>query len=150
AWPTAPTCTPTARPTSRPMRTTPLFCTAWMRGESSRAGASPPEAPAREKSPKETSMHRICLVLLLCLPGVPALAQEPPLQAGFGQADLTPTLGDRSVYMAGFGHNRKATGVHDPLLARAIVLKHEKQKIALVSVDLVGLFHDRVQRVRRD
>src|SRR5260370_13758861 len=50
--------------------------------------------------------------------------------------------------MAGFGPNRKATAVHDPLLARAVVLQHEQKKIALVSLDVVGFFHPNVLHVR--
>src|SRR5262245_2681697 len=67
-----------------------------------------------------------------------AAADTAPLQAGFAETDITPKLGDKPVYMAGFGQNRKATKVHDPIMARAVVLKHGAQKVAMVSVDLVG------------
>jgi hypothetical protein len=50
--------------------------------------------------------------------------------------------------MGGFGQNRKATAIHDPLKARAIVFGDGKDKIALVSVDVVGLFHATAVRVR--
>ena len=50
--------------------------------------------------------------------------------------------------MAGFGQNRKATAVHDPLMARAIVFKHGTSKIALVSINVVGLFHANVLDIR--
>ncbi len=80
----------------------------------------------------------------LCLCG-----ESSALEAGFGEADVTPRLGDKPVYVAGFGHDRKATGVHDPLMARAVVLRHGERKIALVSVDVVGLFHPLVARVRK-
>ncbi len=87
--------------------------------------------------------------LALALPSVPALPEEKPvLEVGLGEADITPKLGDKPVYLAGFGHNRLATGVHDPLLARAIVLRHGKQKLALVSIDVVGFFFDEVKKVR--
>lgn len=77
-------------------------------------------------------------------------ATIPPLQVGFGVADITPKVEAKGkpVYLAGFGQNRKATGVRDPLKARAVVLKHQGKKIALVSVDLVGLFRSHVLRVR--
>jgi hypothetical protein len=83
-------------------------------------------------------------------PGAVGGEQEPsaPLQAGFAETDLTPKLGEQPVYVAGFGQNRKATGVHDPLKARAVVLRHGERKLALVSVDLVGFFHANVARVR--
>ncbi|MGE3805402.1 MAG: neutral/alkaline non-lysosomal ceramidase N-terminal domain-containing protein [Gemmataceae bacterium] len=72
-----------------------------------------------------------------------------PLQAGFGEADITPAVEEgKTVYMAGFGHNRKATKVHDPLKARAVVLTHGDEKIALVAVDLVGYFLPNVEKVR--
>jgi hypothetical protein len=51
--------------------------------------------------------------------------------------------------MAGFGQNRKATGVHDRLKARAVVLKEGERKLALVSVDLVGYPLPQVAAVRR-
>ncbi len=65
--------------------------------------------------------------------------------------DVSPAVGvkDRPVWLAGFGHNRKATGVNDPIMARAVVLAGGKEKIALVSVDLVGLFHPNVERARK-
>jgi hypothetical protein len=71
------------------------------------------------------------------------------LEAGFGEADITPKLGDKPVYMAGFGHNRTATKVHDPLMARAIVLKAGKSKVALVSIDVVGFGYPEVLRIRK-
>ncbi len=74
----------------------------------------------------------------------------PALKAGFGEADITPPLDKGPVYIAGFGHNRKALKAHDPLFARAVVLNDGKQKIALVSVDLVGFFRDNVRNVRKE
>src|SRR5262245_45911509 len=71
------------------------------------------------------------------------------LRVGFGETDITPKVGGKTVFLAGFGHNRKATAVHDPLFARAVVLQHGNQKVALVSVDVVGLFHESVERVRK-
>ena len=70
------------------------------------------------------------------------------LSVGFGQVDLTPALGAKPVFMAGFGTNRVATKVHDPITGRAVVLADGAKKIALVSVDLVGLFHGNVEAVR--
>src|SRR4051812_36429948 len=78
-----------------------------------------------------------------------AAAQDAPLRVGFGAVDITPAVGDKPVYLAGFGKDRRATKVHDPLFARAVVLQGGKAKVALVSVDLVGLFHEPVERVRK-
>jgi hypothetical protein len=88
-----------------------------------------------------------CVVLCLLVGG--GRAADAPLRAGFAEADITPRVGgDRPVYLAGFGHNRVATKVHDPLRARAVVLEHDGRKVALVCVDLVGFFRPNVVRVR--
>jgi hypothetical protein len=76
-------------------------------------------------------------------------AMDQAIHVGFGEADITPRLEDKPVYMAGFGQNRKAAKVHDPLMARAVVLSHEDKKIAVVSIDVVGFFHPNVARVRQ-
>jgi hypothetical protein len=79
-----------------------------------------------------------------------AAPAEAVLQAGFAEADITPNVGEKEkpVYMAGFGQNRVAEGVHDPLVARAVVLKDGERRIAIVSVDLVGFFQPNVMQIR--
>src|SRR5437764_1064347 len=101
-------------------------------------------------------MHRRVLALpLFALALLPLAARQPAappsLEAGFASADLTPRVDPKAkpVWVAGFGPNRKATGVHDPIMARAVVLRAGKQKVALVSVDLVGLFLASAERVRK-
>jgi hypothetical protein len=76
-------------------------------------------------------------------------AEKSSLQAGFGETDITPELDAKPIYLAGFGQNRKATGIHDCLRARAIVIKDGSSKIALAAVDVVGLFLPNVLRVRQ-
>jgi hypothetical protein len=44
------------------------------------------------------------------------------------------------IYLAGFGHNRLATGKHDDLWARALVLEYGATKIAVVAIDLIGYY----------
>src|SRR5690349_10488879 len=80
----------------------------------------------------------------------PSYAAEPPLEAGFGEADITPALGGKPVFIAGFGQNRKATAVLDPLAVRAVVLRHGDRKIAIACADVVGLFRPSVERVRKE
>jgi hypothetical protein len=87
--------------------------------------------------------------LVLDPPSAADDTSRPALEAGFAEADITPKLGEKPVYLAGFGQNRQATGVHDPLKARAVVLRHGDRKVALVSVDVVGYSHADVERVRR-
>jgi hypothetical protein len=44
------------------------------------------------------------------------------------------------IYLAGFGNNRLATGKHDDLWARAIVLEYGETRIAIVSIDVIGYY----------
>jgi hypothetical protein len=71
-----------------------------------------------------------------------------PLKVGFAEIDVSPEIGKKPVYMAGFGQNRKATKLHDPIMARAIVLDDGERKVGMVCVDVVGLFLPSVERVR--
>jgi hypothetical protein len=89
--------------------------------------------------------------LLSLIAAEAAQAGTPALKVGFGAADITPKVERKGkpVYLAGFGTNRKATGVNDPLMARAVVLADARKRIAIVSVDLVGLFHANVENVRK-
>jgi hypothetical protein len=89
---------------------------------------------------------RFALSLSVLFFALPATAGE--LAVGFAEADVTPELGTKPVYLAGFGQNRKATKVHDPIMARAVVLADGDAKVALVSVDVVGLFINSTERVR--
>lgn len=73
------------------------------------------------------------------------------LRAGLAEVDVTPTVGGgKPVFLAGYGHDRKATKVHDPIMARAVVLDDGAKKIALVSVDVVGLFFATAEAVRKE
>jgi hypothetical protein len=97
-------------------------------------------------------MHRYILVCLFVIAtALPVRAGEAPapLRAGFGEVDVTPALDGKPVWLAGFGKGRKATHVHDPIMARAAVLDDGKTRVALVAVDVVGLFREPVERVRR-
>jgi Neutral/alkaline non-lysosomal ceramidase, N-terminal len=97
-------------------------------------------------------MKRTVAVLVVALMAAGAMRAgtdaPPPLRVGFGACDITPAL-DKNVYMAGFGKGRIAKGVHDPLMARAIVLADGDRKIALASVDLVGLFYPVIENIRK-
>jgi hypothetical protein len=68
---------------------------------------------------------------------------------GFARVDITPQLTGRPVWLAGFGHGRAATAIHDPLVADAVVIEGDGKRLALVTVDLIGLFHQSVERIRR-
>lgn len=90
------------------------------------------------------NLARGLAVLMVFAPG----ALAGPLTVGFGASDITPGLGGKPVFLAGFGHNRKATEIHTRLAARAVVLADGESKVAIVSADVVGLFLPDVQKVR--
>ncbi len=57
---------------------------------------------------------------------------------GCARRDITPPL-EREVYLAGFSRNRQAHGVHDPLYAYALALKHGDTCLVLGALDLLGI-----------
>jgi len=67
---------------------------------------------------------------------VAATVDPGRLQAGMAEIDITPPIGYR---MAGYFDERLSTAMHDPLKAKAIVLRQGRQHVALVFCDLVGL-----------
>lgn len=52
-----------------------------------------------------------------------------------------------ATYLAGFGINRIAMGVHDPLWARAVVFEKDGRRVTLIACDLVGLLHGRLREL---
>ncbi len=86
--------------------------------------------------------------LLLVLPVLATPALGEALRFGFAKRTLTPALGDRPVYMAGFGKDRRASGIHDDLWARAVAVSDGRQRVVIVSVDLIGVFHADVEKAR--
>jgi hypothetical protein len=89
----------------------------------------------------------VLLLLALAQPAAVAAASSP-LQVGFAKRVITPPIGVKPVYMAGFDNDRKATGVHDDLWARAVAVSDGRQRIAIVSLDLIGFFHADVLKAR--
>ena len=87
----------------------------------------------------------ITIFLTIAVP----LISAATLRAGAAQSVITPQLNGHAVYLAGFGHNRVATGVHDNLYARCLALGIAKQTLVVCSVDLIGLFYDDVLTIRR-
>jgi hypothetical protein len=89
------------------------------------------------------------LLAALALAPVPETQAAEGLSVGFGIADVTPEVGGKTpVWIAGYGMGRRATGVHDPLYARALVLDDGQKKIALAAVDVVGLQYPTVRAIR--
>jgi hypothetical protein len=56
-------------------------------------------------------------------------------------------------FLAGFKHKKSyytATGVHDPLWTRVLVLQSGDVKLALVALDVVGYLYPEVQAIRKE
>lgn len=107
------------------------------------------------------------------------VAQDTPLHVGAAMRDITPPFNEYEpwtdvngdsrynpddgdtyedmngngkpdlVWLGGFAGNRPATGVHDPLWARAIALRHGGVTIAIVSIDSVGITHEQFIAIRK-
>jgi hypothetical protein len=93
-------------------------------------------------------MKPLLLGLILIAAAHPAFA-EGSLRVGFASADITPELkDDKPVWLAGYSAGRRATGIHDPLFVRASVLDDGTRRVAIASVDLVGLQYETVLRIR--
>ncbi len=71
------------------------------------------------------------------------------LRVGFAQADITPNVERSTVWIAGYGHGRRAVGVHDRIYVRAVVLHDGQRQIALACADLIGLQYQEVKRIRK-
>jgi hypothetical protein len=65
-----------------------------------------------------------------------ATASSAGLEAGVAVVEITPPLGYR---MSGYFHERLATGVKDPLQAKAMVLSQGDTRAALVLCDIIGV-----------
>lgn len=102
---------------------------------------------------------------------------EGKISAGFGAVSITPTVTDTwndadnnaryepekgdtyndnnnngkfdAYWIAGFHNKRAANGVHDSIWARTMIIDDGTTRIAIVSVDAIGFFHDQVIDVRK-
>jgi hypothetical protein len=55
-------------------------------------------------------------------------------------------------FLAGYNHDDvyyTASGVHDPVWARALVLQQGNTRVGLVALDLVGIFYPQVEEIRK-
>lgn len=106
------------------------------------------------------SARILCLALLLSssacarpLPSGRADAGRPdPFLAGAARRAVTPDLGSaHPVFVAGFSRGTRAEAIHDDLWARALVLTDGAgRSVGLVTLDLIGFFHDDVEALRSE
>ena len=74
------------------------------------------------------------------------------IKAGFSKRDITPNLGGDfgDFYVAGFATMEapKVTGIHDPISTRVMVLSDGNTKIAVISLEIVGMLRDLGEQIR--
>ncbi len=69
------------------------------------------------------------------------------LKAGAASVDITPPVG---IDLAGYaGRPGPASGVHDPLSAKALYLEADDQPFVFITADLIGVDHEAVGRIRQ-
>lgn len=101
---------------------------------------------------------------------------EGPIRTGFAAVSITPAIIDTwndlngnarfdpkegdtfndnnnngkfdAFWIAGFHNRRAANGVHDSLWARTAIIDDGTTRIAMVSLDAIGFFHDHVIEIR--
>jgi len=82
---------------------------------------------------------------LLCLAFAVTLHADVKLKAGVSRVEITPST---NMEMYGYS-NRKcgpATGVHDPLFAKVLVLETGDARMAIVTLDLGSMVSDNLRR----
>ena len=85
-------------------------------------------------------------LLLACDSKTKELANEDNhLWAGASSATINPDIG---MFIAGDKPNRRFTGIHDSLFVKAVVLRKDKEIIALVTLDCIGLLYPDTQKIR--
>jgi hypothetical protein len=89
------------------------------------------------------------LLFAAALPFLLPASGDGQLRAGAAKNEITPDAAGHKVYLAGFGHNRVATAVHDPLYVRCLALQANRSTLVLCAADLIGLFYEDVQTIRR-
>lgn len=70
---------------------------------------------------------------------------------GYTAPDADGSEGDglfQAAWLAGFHNQRPGIGVHDPMWARCAVFSAGDTRVALVALDLVGLFYNELVRMR--
>ena len=94
-----------------------------------------------------SNVSRSLCIVMIALGLTRAAAAEPSgVCIGLAETEITPPEG---FPMAGYYHERRATGTRDPLKAKAIVFRGNGERAAFVACDLTGIAADLTAEVRR-
>jgi neutral ceramidase len=66
-------------------------------------------------------------------------------RAGAAKVDITPPVG---CWLEGIPRDQPSNAIHDPLYARALVIEQGKERICLVTCDLIGMSNEYARDVR--
>ena len=92
-------------------------------------------------------LNRLVGLVALGFIACPSGLLAADLNVGIAVAEITPPVPYR---MSGYFSERLSTGIKDPLLAKAIVLKQGDEQAALVFCDIIGISLDVSTRVRQE
>jgi len=87
-------------------------------------------------------------LVLSCLPGCsPPKTETRGVKVGFGETVITPR---ENLQMGGFARSQVATGVHDDLHARSIVVEGgDGTVVVMTALSLVGIGRPYIERIRK-
>lgn len=89
------------------------------------------------------------ILTLLCAVGMAcSFTASAELLAGTGKADITPPTGG-SMYGYGARGDNVSQGVHDPLYAKALVLRNGDESIAIATLDWGTITQESSERIRK-
>jgi hypothetical protein len=74
-----------------------------------------------------------------------AFQTDEGLWAGASETEVNPPPG---AFIAGHTLNRKFTGLHDSLFAKAVVISDRRNTVAILTVDCIGMLYTHVESIR--
>ena len=89
-------------------------------------------------------MKKLASILIGLLFSGVSFAQT--LKVGVSAAAINPPKG---AYIAGDKQNRKFTGTHDNLYAKAVVISSGRESVAILTLDCIGLLYSDVLKIRQ-
>ncbi len=70
--------------------------------------------------------------------------EQSNVQVGFGRAEITPPLGT----LCALGLDDELEEIFDPIYVRATVLGHAPEAVAIVSMDVIGIYRPEIEDLR--
>jgi len=86
-----------------------------------------------------------CIIALGGCLSTGAPERRVAFHVGVGMATVNPADG---TFLGGYGYNRRSTGIHDPLYAKAVVFYDGQTAVALLVIDSLSLQYNTVQAIR--